>query len=157
MKLTCKQTPSDNGRKKGAKLIRRTSVWPLGWTSAAFGKSTKVTEKPPTLIIQSGPIRRSGNRIQTLSDPFVVIGSHHQEGWKFAPFSRLLTLAAGRRQLPANRNAFIYKPHCGLYELIFNTVKAFEPFPHLNTALCQIQISHWRMRRELVLQASGKQ
>ena len=67
-------------------------------------------------------------------------------------FSCLLTLAEGRRQLPAIRSAFFYKSHCGLYELIFNSVKRFYRLPHLNTALSQIQIGHWRMRRKLVLQ-----
>ena len=43
----------------------------------ASGKSTKITEQPPTLIIQSGSIR-SGNRIQALSGPFVVIGLRQQ-------------------------------------------------------------------------------
>jgi len=33
-----------------------------------------------------------------------------------------------------------------------NLIKAFSPFPHLNTALSQIQISYWRIRRKLVLQ-----
>ena len=145
MKLTCKQTPGDNGRKKSAKVTRRKSVWPLGWTSASYGKSTKITEQSPTNQVQleefslragslvwvgyhgqrrqrtenrreeeessrqllcprfptqtSEParrLRRIGNRIQSLSGPFVVIGLRHQEGWKFAPFFTLAHAGNGQ-------------------------------------------------------------
>lgn len=78
-------------------------------------------------------------------------------------FARLLTLAGGQaatriqRETTRNLKCFFYKLQCGLYIPKFNKVKTFFPFPHLNTALSQIQISYWRIGRKLVLQVRKNQ
>lgn len=54
--------------------MRQTSVWQVGWTSAASGKSTKVTEELLILIAQS----EQAEAIRKLSGPFAVIGLRHQ-------------------------------------------------------------------------------
>ena len=86
----------------------------------ASGKSTKINERPSTLIIQSGQLRRRGSYPNVVGSVCRLRLTSSVNVRKFAPFLTLAHASSGLATTTRKQKCFFYKSHCGLYVLKFN-------------------------------------